>query len=370
MIKKFTLLFAFLLSLNPLFAQEIVSDTVMAYHGHNQDIQVVSYSSKGDLIASAGLSGKILIHNVDTGYLVSSIDAHLVGINTLNFSRDGSYIISGSRDFSSKVFEVKTGKLLFTFTGHKNDVTSALIDPVFKFAFTGSLDGTIKVWNLGRFGEIQSTINCGAPINSICLSTNGQSIFAALDNGTIKEFSVVGKEKNTFSGHAGSVLGVNYSLNNRFLVSCGEDKKVIVWDPKSGEQIRVLEGHTWKVNSINISTDSKYALSGGNDGDIRLWEIETGNCLYIFRGFGNAIQSVAFQPNVKNFASTALVRGGKKENLVYVFNTRVGRVNDMEARAEEMKLKQDSINKAKEEQIKKKAEQDSLKKQKKVMPKR
>lgn len=348
----------------------VISDTALTLAGATDDLEVAVFGPKGAILAAAGMDNFIRIYRSDTVQMIREIKAHSAGIVALAFSRDAEYIMSGSKDFTAKIFEVKTGKQLFAFIGHRNVVTSVFIDPTFKFAYTASSDGTIKAWNLARFGELERTYTLPTGVNSITLSMSGAELYAALEDGTIRLLDFKGEIKQTFDGHAGHVNSISYAMNNKYLLSGGNDGRAILWHPKSGEKIRELTGHTWKVMSVAISSDSKYALTGSNDGTTKLWDIETGKCLYSFEGHGNFIRSVSWQPDMVNIATTALVRGAKKEYLVYLWNSRVGKMNELIEKRKELsaqKEAQDSVRAAemekRREELEKKKEEEQRKRE-------
>ena len=57
-------------------------------------------------------------------------------------------LISGSLDNTVKLWDVKTGLMLQSLAGHSDEVTSVEFSPDGKLLASGSLDGTIILWGI------------------------------------------------------------------------------------------------------------------------------------------------------------------------------------------------------------------------------
>ena len=68
-------------------------------------------------------------------------------------------------------------------------------------------------------------------------------------------------------------------------LSTGLDKKIYIWNPQTGEQIRkAWEGHTEDVMSVAFSGDGSRVVSTSLDGTLRQWDVGTGDPI------GNVLQ--------------------------------------------------------------------------------
>jgi len=66
---------------------------------------------------------------VKTGSVLNTLEGHSDGVTSVNFSPDGQTIVSGSLDNTVKVWDVKIGSLLNTLEGHSDGVTSVSFSP-------------------------------------------------------------------------------------------------------------------------------------------------------------------------------------------------------------------------------------------------
>src|SRR5262249_17501481 len=97
-----------------------------------------------------------------------------------------------------------------------------------------------------------------------------------------------------------------YSPNGKILASGGYDKRIRLWDPDTGKEVRILEGHTSYVNAIGLSADGKLLASGGQDKELLLWEVETGKLRRRIQGHRAPIERLALSPDGKVLASSCL----------------------------------------------------------------
>ena len=104
------------------------------------------------------------------------------------------------------------------------------------------------------------------------------------------------------TGHSAGITDLVFSQDGKFLVSSGEDSKIILWDMASSKQMLVFSGHTKAVNDLAIHPSKKIIASASDDNSVRLWEYPSGKLLKSYYFFDNPVKSVAFSLNGKGLA--------------------------------------------------------------------
>ena len=104
------------------------------------------------------------------------------------------------------------------------------------------------------------------------------------------------------------------------MVTGGQDKKVHIWDAKTGKLKVTLDGHSNTVLSVAVSSDGLLVVSGSKDGTARVWKIKDvegeEQKKYAFDGWW--VCAVAFASNEDSFFA------GGNNKLIKQYNMETG----------------------------------------------
>jgi WD40 repeat protein len=107
------------------------------------------------------------------------------------------------------------------------------------------------------------------------------------------------KERLTLRGHTQLINSLAFSPDGKTLASAGWDKKILLWDVNTGQNIATLEGHTMAAWALAFSPDGKILASTGTDDTVRVWDWTSGkNTATLEHRFGMAF-SIVFAPDKK-----------------------------------------------------------------------
>ncbi|MFM6748888.1 MAG: protein kinase domain-containing protein [Dolichospermum sp.] len=252
---------------------------------------------------SSPVSQPQIINNKLIGKLLQTLTGHSDWVWSVAYSPDGQTLASGSVDKTIKLWNVKTGNLLQTLTGHSNSVRSVAYSPDGQTLASGSDDKTIKLWDV-KTGKLLQTLEGHSDwVYSVAYSPDGQTVASGSVDKTIKLWNVnTGKLLQTLEGHSSSVRSVAYSPDGQTLASGSYDNTIKLWNARTGELLQTFTGHSYSVNSLAYSPDGQTLASGSWDKTIKLWNARTGNLLQTL-GHSYSVNSLAYSPDGQTLAS-------------------------------------------------------------------
>jgi WD40 repeat protein len=146
-------------------------------------------------------------------------------------------------------------------------------------------------------------------------STDAEVRFRAEQLATIVQSRII-NDSRVLSAHDDIVWTVAYSNSGRLLASGGggrqengqwlpgSDFAIRLWNPSTGKVLRSMEGHTSSVNRVNWSANDRLLLSASSDGTARIWRIRDGSEYRIFRAHEGAVTQALFTPDEREVVTS------------------------------------------------------------------
>jgi WD40 repeat protein len=122
---------------------------------------------------------------------------------------------------------------------------------------------------------------------------------------------------------------------NLQMLTAGADGTVLLWDSRTGEQLRVLRGHVGAVRSVRFGDDGRI-LSAGEDGTVRVWPSPDQPGGLVWHAHAGGVYRAEFSPGVPSRLiatcgadGTAKVWDSFTDKLVATLSGHTGTVNSV-----------------------------------------
>jgi WD40 repeat protein len=203
---------------------------------HKQPIFDLQYSKKHQCILAAGGDGKVSIWDAASYALISTLQHSEAAARTIAVHPDENSFAIGYSDNSIRIFQLPDFKLTQIITGHTSSVFSLQYSPDGRHLISGSRDAHLKIWAVEEaYTLLRDIVAHLFTINTIAYHPSGTFFATGSRDKTLKiwdadTFKLVKVLNNARDGgHSNSVNKIIWTADGN-LVSCGDDRKVLVWE--------------------------------------------------------------------------------------------------------------------------------------------
>ncbi len=294
--------------------------------------KVAQPSGETYILATAHGDGSIRWWNVSTGELINDRSRHPKSVYSVRFSPDGKFLASGSDDATVKIWDAETGDCLHTLTDHTNRVWSVRFSPDGQMLATCSGDGTIRLLATDTWTTLEVLTGYRNWFFAIDFSPNSQMLAVANVGNVVKVWDIgTDKRVATLARHTTWVASIHFSPNGKFLVTASGDRSVYLWDTTTWQELYHWQGYSNLIGSVLFDPTGTKLLTGSHDGILREWDVQTQTLLQTFTGHQQNVWSVDYSADGRSIISgsadsTVKLWNAETGDLIRTFSTQPGDV--------------------------------------------
>ncbi|KAH9900063.1 WD40 repeat-like protein [Xylariomycetidae sp. FL2044] len=253
----------------------------------------LSTDAKGERIAYA--SGKsIFVRSIDEPSVCKQYTGHTAQTTVARFSPSGFYVASGDVSGSVRVWDsleaVNTKGEYHIISGRINDIAwdgdsqriIAVGDGRERFGHCITADSGNSVGEVSGHSKVINSVAMRSmrPFRAATVSDDMAMCFL---HGAPFKFN-----SKSAGLHKGFVLGTAFSPDGNTLVTVGADKRIQIYDGKTGEPTKTIgEGeHTGSIFAVSWSKDSKRFVTASADQTVKMWDVDAGKVIQTWK-FGD-----------------------------------------------------------------------------------
>jgi len=298
MVLTLTLVLTVAMAVTTANAQQYVRTDTLT--GHMNSLHAIAFKDNVTLISGGGdqtlrawdvTTGRQLWEqHVGSGFSAAALPSH-----------DPHFIAYGGGNNNIRMRYSGDGDWRAEMTGHTNSVICLAFKPNSYLLASGSLDNTIRIWDVGdrdNLRRVRTLRGHTAYINELAWSPDGRVLASAGYDGTLRLWNPNnGINFAVLRGHTAAIWSVAWSPDGRILASGSDDDTIRLWNPDTHGTLRVLRGLPDRVYSLAFHPDGQTLASAVNDGTIRLWNPNTGHLKATLLTGSLGDHHIAFSPN-------------------------------------------------------------------------
>uniref|UniRef100_A0A674AS04 WD repeat domain 82 n=1 Tax=Salmo trutta TaxID=8032 RepID=A0A674AS04_SALTR len=259
------------------------------FRENSDKINCFDFSSNGETIISSSDDDSLVLYDCQEGKPKRTLYSKKYGVDLIRYTHAANTVVYSSNkiDDTIRYLSLHDNKYIRYFPGHNKRVTALSMSPVDDTFISGSLDKTIRLWDLrspncqglmhlqgkpvcsfdpedgqivrpGPFATFKLQYDRTCEWTGLKFSNDGKLILVSTNGGALRLLDAFkGAVMHSFGGYNNSkavTLEASFSPDSQFIMIGSEDGKIHVWNAESGMKVAVLDGkHTGPVTCLQFN---------------------------------------------------------------------------------------------------------------------
>ena len=199
--------------------------------------QIFDIKSHGDRLYVASGDGCLYVIKYPDLALIKKVKLADKSIRCIAINEALGELAVGVSDNSIRVLDLDAQKQKYLINAHKLSVFSLVYNPVNNHLISASRDAHIKSWNAYEHYALEHSVAAHLyAVNSLSISPERQYFVSGSMDKSVKVWELDSFkllkviDRSRHAGHATSVNKVLWTGYKNQMLSCGDDKKISIWD--------------------------------------------------------------------------------------------------------------------------------------------
>ncbi|GAB5585488.1 Transcription initiation factor TFIID subunit 5 [Umbelopsis nana] len=211
-------------------------------------------------------------------------------LNCITMSEDTSLIAGGFSESYVKIWSLKGEKL----RSLKNNITPAKVNDY----------ADLNVQKERHGSPVKRLVGHSGPVYGLSFSHDNKYLLSCSEDKTARLWNTVTYTNLVvYKGHNYPVWDVEFGPYGFYFATASHDRTARLWSCDHIHPLRIFAGHLSDVDTVKFHPNSKYLVTGSSDRTARLWDVQRGASVRVFAGHQGAVKTVAVSPDGKLMAS-------------------------------------------------------------------
>lgn len=218
-------------------------DPLHVLAGHTGHIVDVQFFPQGDKLLTLGVDCRVLVWSVASGRQLRAIRGHdQETVFAVEVLPSGDRFLTVGGDFTAVLWDWARGEEVMRFRQEDEPAAhqaAKVLRGAARFVTGVSyvLGGSVLVWNASSGEVLHALRQPGFPVRRLEVSPGGDVVATGSDHRLWLWSALSGRVLHgPLGGHVGWITGVTFAHGGRKIVTCGNDRRVVVSDVGSGDQ--------------------------------------------------------------------------------------------------------------------------------------
>ncbi|XP_077538515.1 WD repeat domain 82 isoform X1 [Haemaphysalis longicornis] len=266
--------------------QTVKSFRVAKVFRENTDrINSIDFSPNGETLISSSDDDSIVIYDCEKGTHKRTLNSKKYGVDLIHYTHAANTAIHSSTkvDDTIRYLSLHDNKYIRYFPGHTKKVVTLCTSPVDDLFLSGSLDKSLRLWDL-RSPNCQGVMHLtGRPVGNF--DPEGLIFAVGLNSELVKLYDLRTFDKgpfNTFKlpqDRDCDWTGLKFSPDGKSILISTNGPLIHLIDAFQGTPQQTFTGQTNNKGiplEASFSPDSQFVFSGSTDGRIHVWSTAEG----------------------------------------------------------------------------------------------
>ncbi|HXH97156.1 MAG TPA: BTAD domain-containing putative transcriptional regulator [Gaiellaceae bacterium] len=289
----------------------------------------VTYSPEGSLLAAGTDDGRAIVWDARDGHRLSVLPSPVQGVGAakLGFSPDGTKLAADNQIGDIWIWSVRARRVLRTIRTSYSPCGVSWSPDAARLA-TGDCAtheaSSVRIWDVATGKRIFATESVNGSISGVAFSPDGRYLGASNRAGSAQVWDTrTGRLVASFTDHTGDVLGVAYAPDGKSVATIGTDGTARVWDPSNGRQLLALRGHHGPLLDLAFTADGRRLATASQDGTVKIWDVSPAGSRdsLTLEAHPGGVDSVDYSDS-----GTRLLTTGRDDGRAKLWDTRTGKL--------------------------------------------